>query len=65
MQKTQKFKIEIWFNQAPNKIKLGSVNIYADSEKIALELAQAHTEYQLSGVDQTTWQTHEPKRLYV
>ncbi len=64
MPKTQKFQIDIWFNQAPNKIKLGTVNIYADSEQIALELAQAHTEYQLSGVDQTTWQVKETRAVY-
>ena len=63
MSNTQKFQIDIWFDQAPNKIKLGTVSIYADSQEKAMELARVHTEYELSGVDTTAWQVHEESKI--
>lgn len=64
MPKIQKFRVDIWFNELPNKIKLGSVRIYADTEDIALGLARAHTDYQVSGVDETIWQVKERQVVY-
>ncbi len=60
----RKFQIEIWFSQVANKIQLGKVTIYAETEAKALELAKASTEYFVSGVDQVAWQVREPKALY-
>jgi hypothetical protein len=60
----RKFFIEIWFDGLPNKIKLGEVSVYAETEDKALELARAHTDYQISGVDKTHWQVHESVAQY-
>ncbi len=64
MSQIQKFQIDVWFEQVPNKVKLGEVNIYAETEEKALELARAHTSYHLSGVGKTKWQVQENLAMY-
>ena len=41
----QKYNVEIWFDQMPNKIKLGTVEIMAEDEAIALQQAIKNTEH--------------------
>ena len=61
---TKKFKIQIWFDSASAKVELGTAFVYANTETEALELARAHTEYKVSGVDNVDWQVRERVRAY-
>ena len=63
-EKTQKFRIQVWFDTVPDKVLLGAVSVYAETEAGALDLAKAHTQYKLSGVDEVNWQVREPVALY-
>ncbi len=40
-----RYQVEIWFDQLPERIKLGTVTIVAKTQTEALELAAAHTEH--------------------
>lgn len=64
-QDTQQFRIQIWFDAVPDKFLLGTVAVYAQTEEMALELAKAHTKYQLSGVDKVNWRVREPRAQYL
>ncbi len=61
---TRNFRIQIWFDTVPDKILLGIVSVHAETEEGALNLARAHTDYRLSGVDNVEWQVREPVARY-
>lgn len=44
-----KFKIDIWFDQKPEKISLGSVVVEAETEEEAYKIAWHKTEHWLVG----------------
>lgn len=44
-----KFKIDIWFDQKPEKINLGSVIIEAENEENAYKIAVQKTEHWVAG----------------
>lgn len=58
------FRIQIWFDAVPDKMLLGIVSVYAETEEGALSLAKAHTDYRLSGVDNVNWEVREPVAAY-
>lgn len=60
----RKFQIQVWFETAPDKVLLGTVSVFAETEERALELAKSHTHYQVAGVDNVTWQVREAARAY-
>lgn len=59
------FRIQVWFEAMPDKILLGIVSVCAETEEGALNLAKAHTDYRLSGIDNVNWEVREPAAVYV
>lgn len=62
--KTQQFRVQVWFDAVPDKVLLGTVSVYAETEESALQLAQTHTQYHVSGVDSANWRVREPLAKY-
>ncbi len=61
---TRNFRIQIWFDALPDKMLLGIVSVYAETEEGAINLAKAHTDYRLTGIDNTSWEVREPQAAY-
>lgn len=44
-----KFKVDVWFNQKPEKLHLGSVVVEAETEEEAYKIACQETEHWVAG----------------
>ncbi len=60
----QNFRIQVWYEAVPDKILLSTISVCAEDPEMALQLARAHTRYQLISVENLFWRVQESAAEY-